>query len=64
MQKETIHPRKSYKMSSSCADILLFSQSKWLVSKPSLMTDHGDVFDIPSQKYWIDVQLRWGDFDS
>lgn len=43
--------------------MLLFSQSKWLVSKPSLMTDHNDVFDIPSQKYWVDVQLRWGDFD-
>lgn len=64
VQKETIHPRKSYKMNGSCADILLFSQSKWLVSKPSLLADHGDVFDIPSQKYWIDVQLRWGDFDS
>ncbi len=25
MQKETLHPRKSYKMNSSCADILLFS---------------------------------------
>ncbi|TFY56092.1 hypothetical protein EVJ58_g7848 [Rhodofomes roseus] len=25
VQKETIHPRKSYKMNSSCADILLFS---------------------------------------
>ena len=25
MQKETIHPRKSYKMNSSCADTLLFA---------------------------------------
>lgn len=25
VQKETIHPRKSYKMNSSCADILLFA---------------------------------------
>jgi hypothetical protein len=28
VQKETIHPRKSYKMNSSCADILLFSSYK------------------------------------
>ena len=27
VQKETIHPRKSYKMNSSCADILLFASS-------------------------------------
>ncbi|MCL7046934.1 hypothetical protein MKW94_011043 [Papaver nudicaule] len=38
VQKETIHPRNSYKMNSSCADILLFAI--------------------------IDVQLRWGDYDS
>jgi pre-mRNA-processing factor 8 len=63
VQKETIHPRKSYKMNGSCADVLLFAQGKWLVSKPSLLADHSDVFDIPSQKFWIDVQLRWGDFD-
>eukprot|EP00124_Ichthyophonus_hoferi_P001223 Ihof_evm3s59 gene=Ihof_evmTU3s59 len=37
VQKETIHPRKSYKMNSSCADILLFSTYKWNVSKPSLL---------------------------
>eukprot|EP00892_Ulva_mutabilis_P008605 jgi/Ulvmu1/6116/UM027_0094.1 len=65
VQKETIHPRKSYKMNSSCADILLFSAYKWPVSKPSLMGEERDVFDQkPTQKYWIDVQLRWGDFDS
>lgn len=65
VQKETIHPRKSYKMNSSCADILLFAAFKWPVSKPSLMGEERDVFDQkPTQKYWIDVQLRWGDFDS
>ncbi|KAH8824952.1 NUC071 domain-containing protein [Flagelloscypha sp. PMI_526] len=50
VQKETIHPRKSYKMNSSCADILLFSAYKWNIARPSL--------------YWVDVQLRWGDFDT
>lgn len=65
VQKETIHPRKSYKMNSSCADILLFSAYKWNVSKPSLLNDQKDSFDgATTQKYWIDVQCRWGDFDS
>lgn len=40
VQKETIHPRKSYKMNSSCADILLFASYKWNVSKPSLLADN------------------------
>lgn len=65
VQKETIHPRKSYKMNSSCADILLFAAYKWTMSKPSLMGDTNDVFDQkPSNKFWLDVQLRWGDYDS
>ena len=64
VQKETIHPRKSYKMNSSCADILLFASHPWGVSKPSQLTDSNDTFDLTSNKYWLDVQLRWGDFDS
>uniref|UniRef100_A0A1I7X4S4 MPN domain-containing protein n=1 Tax=Heterorhabditis bacteriophora TaxID=37862 RepID=A0A1I7X4S4_HETBA len=65
VQKETIHPRKSYKMNSSCADVLLFAQYKWNVSRPSLMADSKDVMDnTTTQKYWLDVQLRWGDYDS
>ncbi len=51
MQKETIHPRKSYKMNSSCADILLFAAYKWAMSKPSLIADTNDVFsEKPSNK--------------
>ena len=65
VQKETIHPRKSYKMNSSCADILLFASSKWPMSKPSLLADTKDTMDsTSSEKYWVDVQLRWGDYDS
>jgi pre-mRNA-processing factor 8 len=65
VQKETIHPRKSYKMNSSCADMLLFAAYKWQVSKPSLLHDSHDGFDgTTTTKYWIDVQLRWGDYDS
>ncbi|KAF5453244.1 hypothetical protein F2P56_028160 [Juglans regia] len=65
VQKETIHPRKSYKMNSSCADILLFAAHRWPMSKPSLVAEPKDVFDQKaSNKYWVDVQLRWGDYDS
>ncbi|KAH8929155.1 PROCN-domain-containing protein [Atractiella rhizophila] len=65
VQKETIHPRKSYKMNSSCADILLLSSYRWNISRPCLLTDAKEVMDgTTSNKYWIDVQLRWGDFDS
>jgi pre-mRNA-processing factor 8 len=65
VQKETIHPRKSYKMNSSAGDILLFSAYKWNISRPSLLTDTKDVLDgTTSNKWWCDVQLRWGDFDS
>ncbi len=59
VQKETIHPRKSYKMNSSCADILLFAAYKWNVSRPSLLADSKDVMDsTTTQKYWLDVQVR------
>ncbi|QRW11574.1 pre-mRNA-processing-splicing factor 8 [Ceratobasidium sp. AG-Ba] len=35
------------------------------ISRPSLVTDSKDVLDgSTSNKYWIDVQLRWGDFDT
>ena len=65
VQKETIHPRKSYKMNSSCADILLFAAYKWQVSKPALLAEPKDSYDgSTATKYWLDVQLRWGDYDS
>jgi pre-mRNA-processing factor 8 len=65
VQKETIHPRKSYKLNSSCADIILFPTFKWTVSQPSLLHEPRDEFDKAMvNKYWVDVQLRWGDYDS
>lgn len=65
VQNEAVHPRKSYKMNSSCADLLLFASFKWMVSKPSLLGDSNDSFDYgTATKYWLDVQLRWGDYDS
>ncbi|ORY80504.1 PRP8 premRNA processing factor 8-like protein putative [Protomyces lactucae-debilis] len=65
VQKEAIHPRKSYKMNSSCADITLFATHKWNTSKPSLISDNREVLDgTATNKFWIDVQLRFGDYDS
>ena len=65
VQKETIHPRKSYKMNSSCADITLFSSNNtWDCSKPNLLDNEMNTsVMIQSNKFWIDVQLKWGDFD-
>ncbi|PBP18441.1 PROCN-domain-containing protein [Diplocarpon rosae] len=65
VQKETIHPRKSYKMNSSCADILLFASHKWNVTRPSILFDTKDVIEpTTTNKFWLDVQLRYGDYDS
>ncbi|KAK2757045.1 pre-mRNA-splicing factor 8 [Arachnomyces sp. PD_36] len=65
VQKETIHPRKSYKMNSSCADILLFATHKWNITRPSLLYDTKDVIEpTTTNKFWLDVQLRYGDYDS
>ncbi|KAJ4363928.1 pre-mRNA-splicing factor 8 [Neocucurbitaria cava] len=65
VQKETIHPRKSYKMNSSCADILLFASHKWSVSPPSMLYDNKDSMTATTtNKFWIDIQLRYGDYDS
>jgi pre-mRNA-processing factor 8 len=65
VQKETIHPRKSYKMNSSCADILLFASHKWNVTRPSILFDTKDVIEpTTTNKFWVDVQLRYGDYDS
>lgn len=65
VQKESIHPRKSYKMNSSAADITLNSIYKWKVSRPTLLHQTKDSFDaITTDKMWIDVQLRYGDYDS
>ncbi|KAK5997469.1 Pre-mRNA-splicing factor spp42 [Cladobotryum mycophilum] len=65
VQKETIHPRKSYKMNSSCADILLFASHKWNVTRPSLLYDTKDTIEpTTTNKFWIDIQLRYGDYDS
>ena len=54
------------KNKSSCADILLFANSSWPISKPSLLHDAEGSYEggLTATKFWIDIQLRWGDFDS
>ncbi|CUM64486.1 uncharacterized protein PRCAT00002091001 [Priceomyces carsonii] len=64
VEKQPIHPRKSYKMNSSCADIVLNSSYKWNVSRPSLLHDRNDSMEIATNKFWLDIQLRYGDYDS
>lgn len=52
-------------MNSSCADILFFATYKWQISKPSLLFESRDNYDgTVATKYWVDVQCRWGDYDS
>ena len=65
VEKLTIHPRKSYKMNASSSDIQLTAAHRWPTCSPSLLHDDKDEFNGQStQKYWLDVQLRWGDYDS
>ncbi|KAG7817278.1 hypothetical protein KL928_004013 [Ogataea angusta] len=65
VEKMAIHPRKSYKMNSSTADILLTSSFQWPCSRPSLLFDTNDQMNaVKSDKFWLDVQLRYGDYDS
>ena len=63
--KETVHPRKSYKMNSSAADITLDPVYQWEVSTPSLLHETDEKRPtIVTTKMWFDVQLRYGDYDS
>ncbi|KAG1838260.1 hypothetical protein F4604DRAFT_1977459, partial [Suillus subluteus] len=42
-----------------------FARLRWNISQPSLVTDNKDILDgTTSNEYWIDIQLRWGDFDT
>ena len=68
VQKELIHPKKSFKKNSSCADIVLYSISRWKIENPSLLLNNSTsmkkILITFSDKFWLDIQLRWGDFDS
>ena len=70
VEKEIIHPRKSYKMNSSCADIILTAANQWFITTPSLLTSRDtstngiDAKLLTSNKFWLDIQLRWGNYDT
>ena len=61
--KEQIHPRKSYKMNSSCADIVITGHFK--ISLPINVTEAlaNANTNATITKMWVDVQLKWGDYD-
>lgn len=63
--KQVIHPRKSYKMNASCADIVMIATDKWEVTDPTFYNDSTPNYSgFYSNRFWVDVQLRWGDYDS
>ncbi|KAI3402314.2 PRP8 [Candida oxycetoniae] len=64
VEKQAIHPRKSYRMNSSTADIVLTSNYKWNITKPSSLNDKDEEPVLSTKKFWIDIQLRYGDYDS
>lgn len=65
VHKETVHPRKSYKMNSSAADITISSNYRWKVSTPSLLHQTNDDYGTDTaDTVWLDIQLRYGDYDS
>ena len=65
VQKETIHPRKSYKMNQLLRGHFALRRLQVAICKPVLMRETKRSVDgNRANKYWVDVQLRWGDFDS
>ncbi|EPY24536.1 pre-mRNA-processing factor 8 [Strigomonas culicis] len=61
------HPQKSYTFTSSAADIVMVSGARWpITTKPSVLSDsNGDQYaNLTTAKFWIDVQLRWGNYDN
>jgi pre-mRNA-processing factor 8 len=64
--KQVIHPRKSYKMNASTADIILISHHQWIASDPTWISDSHVKYprDSKTTRFWFDIQLRWGDYDS
>jgi pre-mRNA-processing factor 8 len=66
VSKESIHPRKSYKMTSSSADIKVTSLHQWEYTTPTLVTTRENEMISSTAKQdtlWFDVQIRWGDYD-
>ncbi|EPY30403.1 pre-mRNA-processing factor 8 [Angomonas deanei] len=60
-------PHKSYTFTTSSADIVMVCGTQWQVTpRPSLLFDEDreESTHAKTNKYWIDIQLRWGNYDS
>ncbi|XP_075591060.1 uncharacterized protein LOC142597946 [Dermatophagoides farinae] len=66
VKKMSIHPRKSYKMNFSAADILLETINPVLLSEPSLLSKEDAYASNPddARNLFIDIQLCWGNYDT
>lgn len=67
VERLAVHPRKSYRLSSSAADVLLRpAAGRFAVSAPSAHAapEAPASFAQAADALWVDVQLRWGDYDS
>lgn len=58
-----VHRKKSYRLGSSCADILL--SGDFSVHGAASIGDEGsgECDEVGCKELWVDVQLRWGDYD-
>ncbi|ADM11361.1 U5 snRNP pre-mRNA splicing factor Prp8 [Encephalitozoon intestinalis ATCC 50506] len=56
-----VHGKKSYRFGSSCADILL--SGDFYVQSPMCISEETEGDGERCDGLWIDVQLRWGDYD-
>jgi pre-mRNA-processing factor 8 len=78
VQRERIHPRKSYRMHWSSADIRIDFGQPVRVSSSAMPLDAAVAFESARAQsrdatrddktnmtsiFWLDVQLRWGDYD-
>jgi len=66
IQKEMIHPKKSYANSFSCADIVLYPIDSWKIQKPCLLGNKNTRYFSKnySSAFWLDLKLKWSNFDS
>ncbi|KAF7684116.1 Pre-mRNA-splicing factor 8 like protein [Astathelohania contejeani] len=62
IHKLAVHPRKSYKLNAGGADLLL--KGEFIVGPPKLLGSNIAGPEKRVNELWIDIQLRWGDYDS
>lgn len=62
-QIQQVHAKKSFTLTTSQPDIVLLASNSWVVGTTSNIEDGVSHAVERTRKYWIDVQLRWGDYD-